>query len=163
MENNNVLSLSLGEYIDKVNDLKQKLEELTQTSSEYKQMAKKLKNVNDSISESLSGFSQKVDAVKQSLENLNIGSDIVSKFDNLKSSLDAISNTDVKIDLNNFLEQIKEVDELAEKINYWIDNREERKNMEKEYAKNAEKYRIEKSMKKIEEMFKEEINERSRI
>ena len=104
MENNNVLSLSLGEYIDKVNDLKQKLEELTQTSSEYKQMAEQLKNVNDSISESLSGFSQKVDAVKQSLENLNIGSDIVSKFDNLKSSLDAISNTDVKIDLNNFLE-----------------------------------------------------------
>lgn len=111
MDSNNVLSLSLGEYIDKVNDLKQKLEELTQTSSEYKQMAEQLKNVNESISESLSGFSQKVDAVKQSLENLNIGSDIVSKFDNLKSSLDAISNTDVKIDLNNFLEQINEVDE----------------------------------------------------
>ena len=38
-----------------------------------------------------------------------------------------------------------------------------RKNMEKEYAKNAEKYRIEKSMEQIEKMFKEEINERNRI
>ena len=53
--------------------------------------------------------------------------------------------------------------ELAEKINYWLDNREERKNMEKEYAKNAEKYRIETSMEQIEKMFKEEINERNRI
>ena len=122
MENNNVLSLSLGEYIDKVNDLKQKLEELTQTSSEYKQMAEQLKNVNDSISESLSGFSQKVDAVKQSLENLNIGSDIVSKFDNLKSSLDAISNTDVKIDLNNFLEQIKDADEQVNVLSDKLSN-----------------------------------------
>ena len=122
MENNNVLSLSLGEYIDKVNDLKQKLEELTQTSSEYKQMAEQLKNVNDSISESLSGFSQKVDAVKQSLENLNIGSDIVSKFDNLKSSLAAISNTDVKIDLNNFLEQINEVDEQLKVLSDKLSN-----------------------------------------
>ena len=53
--------------------------------------------------------------------------------------------------------------ELAEKIEYWLDNEEERKRMEKEYAKNAEKYRIEKSMEKIEEMFREEINERNRI
>lgn len=53
--------------------------------------------------------------------------------------------------------------ELAEKIEYWLDNEDERKRMEKEYAKNAEKYRIEKSMEKIEEMFREEINERNRI
>ena len=53
--------------------------------------------------------------------------------------------------------------ELAEKIEYWLDNKDEREKMEKEYAKNAENYRIEKSMEKIEEMFKEEINERSRI
>lgn len=53
--------------------------------------------------------------------------------------------------------------ELAKKIEYWLDNKNEREKMEKEYAKNAENYRIEKSMKKIEEMFKEEINERNRI
>lgn len=53
--------------------------------------------------------------------------------------------------------------ELAKKIEYWLDNEDERKRMEKEYAKNAEKYRIEKSMEKIEEMFREEINERNRI
>lgn len=53
--------------------------------------------------------------------------------------------------------------ELAKKIEYWLDNEVERKRMEKEYAKNAEKYRIEKSMEKIEEMFREEINERNRI
>ena len=35
--------------------------------------------------------------------------------------------------------------------------------MEKEYAKFAENYRIEESMKKIEQMFKEEIDERNRI
>lgn len=53
--------------------------------------------------------------------------------------------------------------ELAKKIEYCLDNEVERKRMEKEYAKNAEKYRIEKSMEKIEEMFREEINERNRI
>ena len=52
--------------------------------------------------------------------------------------------------------------ELSKKIDYWIDNEKERKQMELKYAQNAENYRIEKSMKKIEEMFKEEINERNR-
>ena len=52
--------------------------------------------------------------------------------------------------------------ELAKKIDYWLDNENERKQMELKYAQNAENYRIEKSMKKIEEMFKEEINERNR-
>lgn len=51
--------------------------------------------------------------------------------------------------------------ELAEKIEYWLDNKEEREKMEKQYAENAEKYRIEKSMEQIEEMFREEINERN--
>lgn len=54
-------------------------------------------------------------------------------------------------------------DELAQKIEYWLDNPEEREKMEKEYAKNAEKYRIEKSMEQIEEMFKEEISERKNL
>ena len=54
-------------------------------------------------------------------------------------------------------------EELGKKIEYWLDNEDERKRMEKEYAKNAEKYRIEKSMEQIEEMFREEINERNRI
>ena len=50
--------------------------------------------------------------------------------------------------------------QLAEKIEYWLDNKKEREKMEKEYAKNAQKYSIEKSMEQIEEMFGEEINER---
>lgn len=50
--------------------------------------------------------------------------------------------------------------QLAEKIEYWLDNKKEREKMEKEYAKNAQKYSIEKSMEQIEEMFREEINER---
>lgn len=49
--------------------------------------------------------------------------------------------------------------ELSNKIDYWLENTEERKKMEKEYAKNAEKYRIEKSMELVEEMFKEEIED----
>lgn len=50
--------------------------------------------------------------------------------------------------------------DLAKKIDYWLDNEQERKNMEKIYAEQAEKYRIENSIEKIEEMFKEEIDER---
>ena len=50
-------------------------------------------------------------------------------------------------------------DDLAKKIDYWIENQEERKKMEYEYAKHAEDYRIEKSMKKIEGMFKDAIRE----
>lgn len=50
-------------------------------------------------------------------------------------------------------------DDLAKKIDYWIEHESERKKMEYKYAENAENYRIEKSMKKIEEMFEEEIKE----
>ena len=50
--------------------------------------------------------------------------------------------------------------QLAEKIEYWLDNKKEREQMEKQYAENAKKYSIEKSMEQIEEMFREEINER---
>lgn len=53
--------------------------------------------------------------------------------------------------------------DLAKKIDYWIEQKEERYKMEKEYAKYAENFKIEKSMEKIEEMFKEEIDERNRI
>lgn len=47
--------------------------------------------------------------------------------------------------------------DLANKIDYWLENEKERKEMEVKYADYAKKYRIEESMKKIEEMFKEEI------
>lgn len=138
MESNNVLSLSLGEYIDKVNELKSKLEDLSKTSQDYKQVAEQLKNVNEQLngsfssftenankvsssigelvsglsnlkdqfgnlnfnSDSLSDFVQQIDNIKNNLENLNISSDIVSKFDELKSSLEAISGTDVKINID---------------------------------------------------------------
>lgn len=52
-------------------------------------------------------------------------------------------------------------DDLAEKIDMWLDNPEELSNMRKIYSESAEKYRIEKSMEKIEEMFKDEIKEYS--
>lgn len=51
--------------------------------------------------------------------------------------------------------------ELAEKIEYWLDNNDERKKMEYDYAKNAENYRIERSMELIEEMFQEAIDEKN--
>ena len=50
-------------------------------------------------------------------------------------------------------------DDLARKIDYWIENATERKNMEIKYAEHAENYRIEKSMKKIEGMFEDAIRE----
>lgn len=48
---------------------------------------------------------------------------------------------------------------LAKKIDYWIENDQERKQMEIKYSKHAENYRIEDSMKKIEGMFKDAIRE----
>ncbi len=50
-------------------------------------------------------------------------------------------------------------DDLAKKIDYWIENEVERKNMEIKYSEHAENYRIEKSMKKIEGMFEDAIRE----
>lgn len=105
MEANNVLSLSLGEYIDKVNDLKQKLGELTQTSSEYKQIAEQLKNVNDSISESLSGFSKKVDPSIDSLANL------VSSIQGMKNELQHL-----EIGSDRFVELAGKIRESQERL-----------------------------------------------
>ena len=51
-------------------------------------------------------------------------------------------------------------EELKNKIDYWLDNAEEKQKMEKEYAKFAENFKIENSIHKMEEMFKEEIVER---
>lgn len=53
--------------------------------------------------------------------------------------------------------------QLAKKIDEWLDNPKEKNKMERQYAKFAESYRISESIKKIEEMFKEEINEKNRI
>lgn len=50
--------------------------------------------------------------------------------------------------------------DLAKKIDYWIENYDERKRMELLYAKEVEdNYRIGKSIEKIEEMFNEEIED----
>ena len=53
-------------------------------------------------------------------------------------------------------------DELAEKIAYWLEHPEEKAKMEKEYAKFAENFKIENSIKKMEEMFQEEIDEKTK-
>ena len=50
-------------------------------------------------------------------------------------------------------------DDLANKIDYWIENANERKQMEIKYSEHAENFRIEKSMKKIEGMFEDAIRE----
>jgi len=49
--------------------------------------------------------------------------------------------------------------DLANKIDYWIENSDERKKMEFEYAKSVDKYSIDKSMEQIEEMFYDAIRE----
>lgn len=54
-------------------------------------------------------------------------------------------------------------DDLAKKIDYWIEHDDERKEMEYKYAEHAENYRIEKSMKKIEGMFEDAIREHREI
>lgn len=50
-------------------------------------------------------------------------------------------------------------EELAKKIDYWIEHEDERKQMEIKYANHADNYRIEKSMKQIEGMFEDAIRE----
>lgn len=50
-------------------------------------------------------------------------------------------------------------EDLAKKIDYWLENPIRRKQMEIEYSKSAEKYRISNSIKQIEGMFKDAINE----
>ena len=122
MEANNVLSLSLGEYIDKVNDLKQKLGELTQTSSEYKQIAEQLKNVNDSISESLSGFSKKVDPTIDSMANL------VSSIQGMKNELQHLEiGSDRFVELSGKIRESQE--RLADLKNQMGDNAESVKSL----------------------------------
>lgn len=50
-------------------------------------------------------------------------------------------------------------DDLAKKIDFWIENESYRKEMEIKYSKSAEKYRLQNSIKKIEEMFNDAIRE----
>lgn len=48
---------------------------------------------------------------------------------------------------------------LAEKIDFWIEHPEERKAMEINYAKSAEQYRLDNSIKQIERMFEDAISD----
>ena len=49
--------------------------------------------------------------------------------------------------------------DLANKIDFWIENEDYRKEMELKYSQSAEKYRLKDSIKKMEEMFEDEIRE----
>lgn len=52
--------------------------------------------------------------------------------------------------------------DLAKKIDYWLDNEEERKRMEKEYSNEAEKYKLEECVRQAEEMFAMAIEDTKR-
>lgn len=54
-------------------------------------------------------------------------------------------------------------DDLVRKIDYWLGHKKERKEMEIKYAEHAKQYNIKESMKKIEKMFEEEINEKNQL
>lgn len=54
-------------------------------------------------------------------------------------------------------------DDLVRKIDYWLEHKKERKEMEIKYAEHAKQYNIKESMKRIEQMFKEEINEKNQL
>ena len=53
-------------------------------------------------------------------------------------------------------------DDLVKKIDYWIENEQERIYMQKQYAESAKQYSIASSMEKMEEMFMEAIAENKR-
>ena len=50
-------------------------------------------------------------------------------------------------------------DDLAKKIDYWIEHPTERKEMERAYSEHGKKYQISESIRQIEEMFQEAITE----
>lgn len=50
-------------------------------------------------------------------------------------------------------------EDLAHKIDFWIENEDYRKEMEVKYSESAEKYRLKDSIKKMEEMFEDAIRE----
>ena len=50
-------------------------------------------------------------------------------------------------------------EDLARKIDFWIENEDYRKEMEVKYSESAEKYRLKDSIKKMEEMFEDAIRE----
>ena len=49
--------------------------------------------------------------------------------------------------------------DLANKIDFWVEHEDYRKEFEKKYSQSADKYRLSKSIKKIEEMFEDAIGE----
>ena len=51
-------------------------------------------------------------------------------------------------------------EDLARKIDFWIENLELKHEMELKYSKSAEKYRLDNSISQIERMFEDEISER---
>ncbi|MDR0314830.1 MAG: glycosyltransferase [Oscillospiraceae bacterium] len=53
-------------------------------------------------------------------------------------------------------------DDLAQKIDYWIENTKRRKNSELEYSQAAKKYDLDNCVRQIEDMFKEALREHSR-
>lgn len=53
--------------------------------------------------------------------------------------------------------RVGDPEDLARKIDYWIEHPEERKEMEIRYAKEAEKYRLQKAVQRFEAMLKEEL------
>lgn len=50
---------------------------------------------------------------------------------------------------------------LAQKIDYWIEHEEKRKNMEVKYAESAKQYNLDECVKQIEQMFTEAIEEQN--
>ena len=50
-------------------------------------------------------------------------------------------------------------DDLAKKINFWLDNPELKSDMELEYAKSADNYRLSDSIKKMEGMLEDAVKE----
>lgn len=53
-------------------------------------------------------------------------------------------------------------DNLAHKIDFWIENADYRKEMEIQYAKSAEQYKVENSIKQMERMFEDAVSEQNK-
>lgn len=94
---NNVLSVSLQEYQDKINQLKQSLNGLKETSEEYKKVIAEIAKLQDELNDRLKETSNYAENVAKSIGSISKNNNSLKAFkqetDNMKASLLKLDST----------------------------------------------------------------------